>query len=119
MSSNRIVFQLEDGSARLRLITESGDTETETGLASPHDLTDGTFVTLGFTATKGKVTGGTEVVQFYVDKQLVGTHTTNVPTANMTPAIISVSGDATGTKSMGIDYVLTAQERGVAYNLSV
>jgi len=119
LSANRIGFQLDDGSARLRLITESGGTETETVLASTHDLTDGTFVTLGFTATKGKATNGTDVVQFYVDKQLVGTHTTHVPTANVTPAIISVSGDATGTKSMGIDYVLTAQDRGVAYNLSV
>ena len=119
LSANRIGFQLDDGSARLRLITESGGTETETVLASTHDMTDGTFVTLGFTATKGKVTNGTDVVQFYVDKQLVGTHTTHVPTANVTPAIISVSGDGTGTKSMGIDYVLTAQDRGVAYNLSV
>ena len=119
LSPNRIGFQLDDGSARLRLITESGGTETETVLASTHDMTDGTFVTLGFTATKGKATNGTDVVQFYVDKQLVGTHTTHVPTANVTPAIISVSGDGTGTKSMGIDYVLTAQDRGVAYNLSV
>ena len=118
-ASNRIGFQMDDGSSSLRLITESGDTETETVLASTHDLTDGTFVTLGFTATKGKLTGGTEVVKFFVDKQLVGTHTANVPTANITPAIISVSGDATGTKSMGVDYVLAAQDRGVSYNIRV
>jgi len=116
---NRIGFQLDDGSSRLRLITESSGTETETVLAATHDLTDGTYVTLGFTATKGKLVGGTDAVEFYVNKQLVGSHITHVPTANMTPAIISVSGDATGTKSMGIDYVLAAGDRGVAYNLSI
>ena len=117
--ANRIGFQMDEGSSSLRLITEKGGTEKESVLATTHDLVDGAYATLGFTATKGKLTGGTEVVQFYINKQLVGTHTENVPTENMTPAIISVSGDATGTKSMGIDYVLAAQDRGVAYNLSI
>ena len=119
LSSNRIGFQLDDGTASMRLITESGDTETETVLAAANDFVDGEYVTLSLTATKGRDTTGTDVVKFYRNKQLVGTHTTNVPTALMTPAIISISGDATGTKSMGIDYVLTANDRGVAYNISV
>ena len=81
-------------------------------------MVDGTYVTLGFTATKGAAVNGTDVVRFYRNKQLIGSHTTNIPTALMTPAAISVSGDATGTKSMGIDYISTASDRGVSYSLS-
>ena len=114
-SPNRIGFQLDDGNGRLHIITESGGTETKTELASTHDLTDGTYCTLAWKATKGNNTSN---VQFFKDKQLVGTHTTNIPTALLTPASISVSGDATGTKSMGIDYVLSANDRGVAYQFS-
>ena len=115
---NRIGFALDDGSASLRLITEAGGTKTETVADSTLDMVDGTYVTLGFTATKGAATNGTDVVRFYRNKQLIGSHTTNIPTALMTPAAISVSGDATGTKSMGIDYILTASDRGVSYSLS-
>jgi len=46
---------------------------------------------------------------------LVGTHTTNVPTALLTPAAVEVSGDATGTKSMSVDYIMAAVDRGVTY----
>ena len=115
LSSNRIGFQLDDGSSLTRLISESSDTETETELAAAHNLTDGTYVTAGFVATKGAATNGTDVVEYFLNRKKVGTHTTNIPTALMTAAAISVSGDATGTKSAGFDYILTAQDRGVTY----
>jgi len=54
-------------------------------------------------------------VDFYINRTKVGTHTTNVPTANMTQAAAEVSGNATGTKSMSIDYIMVAQDRGVSY----
>jgi len=111
-ASNRIGFQLDDGSSLTRLITEASDTETETELATTYNLTDDTYVTLGFIATKGTTT---DTVQFYYDRQLVGTHTTNVPTALMTTAMVEVTGDATGTKSMSIDYIMAAVDRGVTY----
>ena len=110
--ANRIGFQLDDGSSLTRLISESGGTETETELAAAYNLVDGTYVTLGFIATKNTTT---DTVQFYHNRKLVGTHTTNVPTALMTPAVVEVSGDATGTKSMSVDYVLSAVDRGVSY----
>ena len=115
LSSNRIGFQLDDGSSLTRLISESSDTETETELAAAHNLTDGTYVTAGFVATKGAATNGTDVVEYFLNRKKVGTHTTNIPTALMMAAAISVSGDATGTKSAGFDYILTAQDRGVTY----
>ena len=112
LATNRIGFQLDDGSSLTRLISESGGTETETELAAAYNLTDDTYVTLGFIATKGT---STDTVQFYYNRQLVGTHTTNVPTALLTPAMVEVSGDATDTKRMSVDYVMAAVDRGVTY----
>lgn len=111
-ASNRIGFQLDDGSSLTRLITEAADTETETELAAAYNLTDDTYVTVGFIGTKGTTT---DTVQFYYNRKLVGTHTTNIPTSLMTPAAAEVSGDATGTKSMNVDYIMAAVDRGVSY----
>jgi hypothetical protein len=112
-ASNRIGFQIDDGDATPHLITESGDSETDTTLTgTTYDLTDATDVTVSIVATKGTTT---DVVDFYINRALVGSHTTNVPTANMAQAAAEVSGDASGTKSMSIDYIMVAQDRGVSY----
>jgi hypothetical protein len=112
LATNRIGFQLDDGSSLTRLISESGGTETETELASTYNLVDDTYVTLGFIATKGTTT---DTVEYYHNRKLVGTHTTNVPTALLTPAMVEITGDATGTKSMSVDYIMAAVDRGVTY----
>ena len=112
LATNRIGFQLDDGSSLTRLISESGGTETETELATTYNLTDDTYVTLGFIATKGT---STDTVEYYHNRKLVGTHTTNVPTDLLTPAMVEVSGDGTGTKSMNVDYIMAAVDRGVTY----
>ena len=112
LATNRIGFQLDDGSSLTRLISESGGTETETELATTYNLTDDTYVTLGFIATKGTTT---DTVEYYHNRKLVGTHTTNVPTDLLTPAMVEVSGDGTGTKSMNVDYIMAAVDRGVTY----
>ena len=112
LATNRIGFQIDDGSSLTRLISESGGTETETELASTYNLVDDTYVTLGFIATKGT---STDTVEYYHNRKLVGTHTTNIPTALLTPAMVEVSGDATGTKSMSVDYIMAAVDRGVTY----
>ena len=112
-ASNRIVFQIDDGDATPHLITESSDSETDTTLSgTTYDLSDATDVTVSFVATKGT---STDVVDFYINRTKVGSHTTNVPTANMTQAAAEISGNATGTKSMSIDYIMVAQDRGVSY----
>ena len=112
-ASNRIGFQIDDGDATPHLITESSDSETDTTLSgTTYDLSDATDVTVSFVATKGT---STDVVDFYINRTKVGSHTTNVPTANMTQAAAEISGNATGTKSMSIDYIMVAQDRGVSY----
>ena len=112
LAANRIGFQLDDGSSLTRLISESGGTETETELAAAYNLTDNLYVTLGFIATKGT---STDTVAYYLNRSLVGTHTTNIPTDLMTTAMVEISGDATGTKSMSVDYIMAAVDRGVTY----
>ena len=112
-ASNRIGFQIDDGDATPHLITESSDSETDTTLSgTTYHFSDATDVTVSFVATKGTTT---DKVRFYINRTLVGTHTTNVPTANMTQAAMEISGNATGTKSMSIDYIMVAQDRGVSY----
>jgi len=111
-AANRIGFQIDDGDATPHIITESGGTETDTTVDSTYDLSDATNVTVSFVATKGDAT---DKVQFYVNRTLVGTHSTNVPTANMAAAAMEISGNASGTKTMYIDYIMVAQDRGVSY----
>ncbi len=72
-------------------VGESGDTETSTD--SGQDAVDATDVVLGFRVD------GLGIVEFYIDRILVATHTTNIPTANLAPAVFHLSGNATGTKS--------------------
>ena len=113
-AANRIGFQIDDGDATPHLISESGGTETDTTLSgTTNDLADDTNVTVSFVATKGT---STDTVKYYINRKLVGTHTTNIPTANMTAAAMEISGNASGTKSMAIDYIMVAQERGVSYS---
>ncbi len=102
-AADRICFQIDDGDASILCKTESGGTETSTD--SGLDASDATFVTLGFRVSE------TGKVKFYVNRNLVATHTTNIPTTEMTIGIMELSGDATGTKSMNVDYVMAAQTR--------
>ena len=112
-AANRIGFQIDDGDATPHLISESGGTETDTTLSgTADDFADDTNVTVSFVATKGT---STDTVKYYINRKLVGTHTTNIPTANMAAAAMEISGDASGTKSMSIDYIMVAQDRGVSY----
>jgi hypothetical protein len=111
-AANRIGFQIDDGAATPHIITESGGTETDTTVDTTYNLSDATDVTVSFVATKGDAT---DKVQFYINRTLVGTHTANVPTANMAAAVMEISGNATGTKTMAVDYIMVAQDRGVSY----
>ena len=111
-AANRIGFQIDDGDATPHIITESGGTETDTTVDSTFDLSDATNVTVSFIATKGDAT---DKVQFFINRTLVGTHATNVPTANMAAAAMEISGDSTGTKTMAIDYIMVAQDRGTSF----
>ena len=115
LSSNVIGFVKVDGSAIVKGTTESGDTQTLVEFADTTKSTmeNDTYVILGLVATKND---STNKVQFYINRNLVGTSTTNIPTANMKVMAMSVSGDATGQKVTTIDYIMAAQDRDVSYS---
>ena len=115
LSSNVIGFVKVDGSAIVKGTTESGDTQTLVEFADTTKSTmeNDTYVTLGLVATKND---STNKVQFYINRNLVGTSTTNIPTANMKVMAMSVSGDATGQKVTTFDYIMAAQDRDVSYS---
>ena len=115
LSQNVIGFVKDDGSAIVKGTTESGGTQTLVEFADTTKSTmeNDTYVTLGLVATKGTTLNK---VQFYINRNLVGTSTTNIPTANMKVMAMSVSGDATGTKVTTIDYIMAAQNRNVSYS---
>lgn len=102
-ASNRIGFQIDDGNASILCKTEATDTETSTD--SGVDAADATMVKLGF------LVDGTGNVEFYVNRALVATHTTNIPTTELAPAVFQLSGDTTGTKTLTVDYVFVAATR--------
>jgi hypothetical protein len=103
-AADRIVFQVNDGDSNILCKTEKDGTETSTD--SGIDIATGTAVTLGFHVK------GTGVVEFFVNRNLVATHTTNIPDdENLAIGLMQLSGSATGTKSMSVDYVFTAQTR--------
>ena len=89
-AADRIVFQVDDGDSNIDCVTEK----------------DGTAVTLGFHVK------GTGSVEFFVNRNLVATHTTNLPdNENLAIGAMELSGSATGTKSMNVDYLFAAQNR--------
>lgn len=103
-AADRIVFQINDGSSSILCKTEKNGTETSTD--SGVDIVSGTYVILGFHVV------GTNYVEFFVNRQLVATHTTNLPDdENLTVAAMELSGSATGTKSMTIDYLFATADR--------
>lgn len=103
-AADRIVFQVNDGNASILCKTEKNGTETSTD--SGIDLVDDTYIRLGFWANS------TGSVQFFVNRQLVATHTTNIPDdENLAIGAMSVSGSATGTRATTIDYLFCAADR--------
>jgi hypothetical protein len=115
-SANIIGFLLTDGSAVIQGTTEASGTQTlvtfdDTTLST---LENDTYVTLGFVATTGREAAKNKV-DFYINRKFAGTSKTNIPTANMKLAAMSISGDATGQKVTTLDYMMGAQDRDVTY----
>ena len=103
-AADRIVFQVDDGDSVIDCVTEKNGTATTT--ATDVEIVSGTAVTLGFHV---KSTGA---VEFFINRNLVATHTTNIPDdENLALGVMQLSGSATGTKSISVDYVFAAQTR--------
>ena len=103
-AADRVVFQVDDGDSNIDCVTEKDGTATTTD--SGIDIASGTAVTLGFHVKN------TTSVEFYVNRLLVATHPANLPdNENLAIGAMELSGSATGTKSMAIDYLFTCQTR--------
>ena len=103
-AADRIVFQVDDGDSNIDCVTEKDGTATTTD--SGVDVVSGTAVTLGFHV---KSTGS---VEFFVNRNKVASHTANIPDdENLALGAMQLSGSATGTKSINIDYIFAAQVR--------
>ena len=103
-AADRIVFQIDDGDSNIDCVTEKDGTATTTD--SGIDIVSGTSVTLGFHVK------GTGSVEFFVNRNKVATHTANLPDdENLAIGAMELSGSATGTKSMTIDYLMAVQHR--------
>lgn len=102
-ASNRIVFQVNDGSAAILCKTEATDTETST--SSGVSMVNDTYIVLAIAVE------GTGTVRFYINGQLVATHTTNIPATELAVAAMSLSGDALGTRATTLDYIIAAETR--------
>ena len=103
-AADRIVFQVDDGDSNIDCVTEKDGTATTTD--SGVDIASGTAVTLGFHVK------GTGSVEFFVNRNLVATHTDNIPDdENLAIGAMELSGSATGTKAATIDYLFAAQGR--------
>tara|TARA_R100001369_G_scaffold34482_1_gene59507 strand:+ start:2855 stop:3604 length:750 start_codon:yes stop_codon:yes gene_type:complete len=112
--ANRIGFQMIDGAATLQTVVgTTGPLLSAFSLPAANNVVDNAYQTVGFTLTKGAATNGTNVAKFFVNRQLVHTETTFITTDLITPAAVSISGDATGTKVMGVDYIMTSVDRVV------
>lgn len=102
-ASNRIGLQIDDGNASILCKSEATDTETSTD--SGIDAADATYVRVGF------IVNGTTNIKYFVNRQLVATHTTNIPATELAPAVFSLSGNNQGTKSLTIDYIRVVSTR--------
>lgn len=101
----RVGFKIADGSANI-LCELDDDTSTTVSVDSGVDAADDTFVKLGIRTEGGSV-------RYYINRSLVHTATidADIAAVTMCPVFGGISGDANGTHTRSIDYVLCVQER--------
>lgn len=97
-----IGFQVVDASASINCLSCASSVVTTSSAVAT--LSDDTFVKLGFKIT------GTSKIEFYVNDNLVATHTTTIPTALMQCSLAHLTGEAVAN-TLSIDYVAIAQDR--------
>lgn len=102
-ASNRIGFQINDGSADILCKMEKADLETS--IDSQQNAADATYVTLGFCYDGG------DTVEFEVDGNSVAVIRENVPATELAAVLFQLSGNDTGTHTLRCDYVRVAIER--------
>jgi len=102
-ATDSVRIEVADGAADILCKTEKNSTETSTD--SGVDAVIDTYVTLGF------YYDGAGSVEFYVNRNKVATHTTNLPDdENLCITAGVINGEAV-VKTLTIDYIYVAQER--------
>ena len=102
-TSDRVGFEKNDGDANIDVLTEKDSTETNTD--SGVDIVADTYVKLGF------YWDGVSAVRFYVNRNLVATHTTNVPDDENLCVTIHIQNGEAAAKTATIDYIYVCGER--------
>jgi hypothetical protein len=102
-TSDRVGFQILEGDASIKCITEKNTTETNTDSGS--DAADATYVKLGFHYD------GSAAVRFFINRSLCATHTTNIPDDEQLAITLLIVNGAVGNDTLTIDYIYCAQER--------
>lgn len=103
VATDRIGFQITDGDASIDAISEKDSTETNTDTGA--DAADDTYVTLGIHWD------GQSKAEFYVNRALKATHTTNIPDdENLCVTLHHQNGEA-AAQTLTVDYIYVCQER--------
>lgn len=100
----RIGFELLDGAATINTVQDNNTTATR--YVTAKSMSDATYVKLGF-----RIDGAS--IRYYVNRNLVYTVALSSAIAAITmgPAFEHLSGNATGTHTAAIDYILVCSKR--------
>lgn len=102
-ATDKVGFRIEDGSASILCETTKNSATTQTD--SQVDAADATYVKLGF------YWDGSSKTRFYVNRELVATHTTNNPDDENLCLTVHHQNGAAAAKVCTIDYFYVCQER--------
>lgn len=100
-----IFFQKDDGDTELDVYVEKDNTATSS--TNVHTVADDTYMVVAF------YYNGKDEVQFFVDNAKVASlETTNLPDDEELTVSFGVQNGAAAAKTMSVDYILAAKERG-------
>ena len=106
-SANRISIESNNGEQFYRFVTKNADGTNQVQHTS-YTITDDGYDTVGFRVDKaGKV-------EFFVNRELAATVTSNINTDDMQMFAASVSASATGQRVTKLDYISCTQNRNAS-----
>lgn len=102
-ASDRINFRIDEGDASIKCQNAKDSTETETD--SGVDAADDTYVKLGI------LCDGTSSIKFYVNRNEVASHSTNIPDDEELCLTLYIENGAAAADSLTVDYIMICKER--------
>jgi hypothetical protein len=103
-ASNRINFRIVEGNASIMCQADS-TADSAVSTDSGVDAADNTYVTLGF------YWDGKNKVEYFVNRELVATTTSGIPTAENLCVTMYIENGAAGGDTLTVDYIYVCQER--------